>query len=100
MDKQTYSLLEHHMLSCMKDSAHDKEHIYRVLKDSTPTFFHEYKRKLERLYTKFYTARGNEIAGQRQEAAINFYNSLISEIKETYHTGKLLLDECLNQSVS
>ena len=229
MDKQTYTLLEHHMLSCMKDSAHDKEHIYRVLylaldiaktepqvdydvliascllhdigrqeqfdnpqlchaqvgsekayrfltdhgfepsfaekvrqcilshrfrknnppqsleakilfdadkidvsgavgiartllyegrqseplykvlpdgsisdgtNDNTPSFFHEYKRKLERLYTKFYTARGNEIAGQRQEAAINFYSSLIDEVKETYQTGKFLLDECLNQSVS
>lgn len=27
----TYSLLENYMLSCMDDSAHDKEHIYRVL---------------------------------------------------------------------
>ncbi len=31
MDKRTYSLIEDYMLSCMKDSAHDKEHIYRVL---------------------------------------------------------------------
>ena len=31
MDKKTYSLLENYMLSCMLDSAHDKEHIYRVL---------------------------------------------------------------------
>jgi len=31
MDKKTYSLIEDYMLSCMKDSAHDKEHIYRVL---------------------------------------------------------------------
>lgn len=27
----TYSLLENYMLSCMDDSAHDKDHIYRVL---------------------------------------------------------------------
>ena len=31
MDKGTYSLLETYMISCMEDSAHDKEHIYRVL---------------------------------------------------------------------
>lgn len=31
MDHATYSLLENYMLSCMDDSAHDKEHVYRVL---------------------------------------------------------------------
>lgn len=31
MTKETYRLMEEYMLSCMEDSAHDKEHIYRVL---------------------------------------------------------------------
>ena len=31
MDKKTFSFIENYMLSCMQDSAHDKEHIYRVL---------------------------------------------------------------------
>ena len=31
MEQQKYALLENYMLSCMEDSAHDKEHIYRVL---------------------------------------------------------------------
>ena len=31
MDKAMYAAIESHMLSCMGDSAHDKEHIYRVL---------------------------------------------------------------------
>jgi putative nucleotidyltransferase with HDIG domain len=31
MKKETYDLIETYMLSCMEDSAHDKEHIYRVL---------------------------------------------------------------------
>ena len=31
MNKQAYSLMENYMLDCMKDAAHDKEHIYRVL---------------------------------------------------------------------
>lgn len=31
MNKGAYSLFEEYMISCMEDSAHDKEHIYRVL---------------------------------------------------------------------
>mgnify|MGYP002508580599 CR=1 FL=1 len=31
MKKDTYLLLENYMLSCMDDSAHDKDHVYRVL---------------------------------------------------------------------
>ena len=31
MNKETYCLLENFMLDCMEDTAHDKEHIYRVL---------------------------------------------------------------------
>lgn len=31
MNRADYRLMEDYMLSCMGDSAHDKEHIYRVL---------------------------------------------------------------------
>ena len=31
MTKDMYRVLEEYMLSCMDDSAHDREHIYRVL---------------------------------------------------------------------
>lgn len=31
LKKETYKLIEDYMLSCMKDSAHDTQHIYRVL---------------------------------------------------------------------
>lgn len=31
MNLQTYRMLEKYMLACMDDSAHDKDHIYRVL---------------------------------------------------------------------
>lgn len=31
MDKSQYSEIEKYMLACMQDSAHDREHIYRVL---------------------------------------------------------------------
>lgn len=31
MNQKDFSLIEQYMISCMEDSAHDKEHIYRVL---------------------------------------------------------------------
>ncbi len=31
MNKQNYTLIENYMLSCMEDSAHGEDHIYRVL---------------------------------------------------------------------
>ena len=31
MNRRDYDLIEAYMLTCMRDSAHDKEHIYRVL---------------------------------------------------------------------
>lgn len=31
MDRSKYELIENYMFSCMRDSVHDKEHIYRVL---------------------------------------------------------------------
>ena len=196
MDRETYCLLENYMLSCMEDSAHDKEHIYRVLyhgleiaktenhvdydvliaacllhdigrreqfenpalchaivggrkaynfltehgiethryrqnqrpespeakilfdadkldatgamgiartliykgivsepiysvlpdgrisdakHDQEPSFFQEYKYKLEGLYSGFYTKRAAQIAGERQRIAVDFYNCLYQE---------------------
>ena len=34
MDRKTFALLEGYMLSCMKDVAHDREHVYRVLNNA------------------------------------------------------------------
>ncbi len=31
MTRETYILIENYMKMCMQDSAHDKEHVYRVL---------------------------------------------------------------------
>lgn len=31
MDRKMYQQIEAYMLNCMKDSAHDKDHVYRVL---------------------------------------------------------------------
>lgn len=52
-------------------------------KDVTPSFLHEYKYKLEKLYHQFYTARGKEIAFTRQEAAVVFYRSFLAEVRAT-----------------
>lgn len=56
-------------------------------KDETPSFFREYKYKLEKLYDKFYTRRGVELAKQHQKAAITFYDNLLSEVSAVYAQG-------------
>lgn len=63
--------------------------------DSQPSFFQEYKLKLERLYTKFYTKRGHEIAMQRQHTAVAFYESMYKEVQDTYRRGQSLLSSKL-----
>ena len=55
--------------------------------DGEPSFFHEYKFKLEKLYSKFYTKKGAELAAKRQKAAVDFYNSLYGEVAESYESG-------------
>ena len=52
--------------------------------DTGNTFFHEYKFKLERLYDRFYTKRGTELAEKRREAARRFYEALLAEVRECY----------------
>lgn len=56
--------------------------------DKKPSFFQEYKYKLEKIYANFYTVRGLEIAGERQMAAVRFYEELLREVKDTYQNGK------------
>lgn len=56
--------------------------------DTAPSFFQEYKYKLEKIYSNFYTAKGTEVARERQQAAIDFYNSLYQEVGESYKSGK------------
>ena len=61
--------------------------------DKAPSFFQEYKYKLEKLYGNFYTKRGNAIAQERQISAVDFYNSMLKEIQDSYEFGKKLLDD-------
>lgn len=63
--------------------------------DKTPSFFQEYKYKLEKIYTNFYTEKGTAIAKARQQTAISFYNDLYCEVHSVYENGKDKLDSIL-----
>ena len=65
--------------------------------DTEPSFFKEYKFKLEGLYTKFYTERGTELAKQRQKQGVSFYENMLTEVRTPYRTGKKILAEKLEQ---
>lgn len=62
--------------------------------DTSPSFFQEYKFKLERLYDRFFTKRGRELAISRQTAAQDFYEALLREARGSY-SGKEQLFELL-----
>ena len=61
--------------------------------DDTPSFFQEYKYKLEKLYDRFYTERGGELARERQSAAVEFYNNMFKEVNASYKNGKEELEK-------
>lgn len=54
------------------------------LGDTEDSFFKEYKFKLEGMYDRFLTRRGAELAHERRKAAVDFYQSLLDEVR----TGK------------
>lgn len=66
--------------------------------DLGPSFFREYKFKLEKLYDKFYTARGAELARDRQKIAADFYESLYREVNTGYTEGRQMLGQCLEET--
>lgn len=47
MNRETYRLWENHMLACMEDSAHDREHVYRVLYGALDIASHEQNVRLD-----------------------------------------------------
>ncbi|MDE7312698.1 MAG: HD domain-containing protein [Eubacterium sp.] len=76
---------------------HTGEPLYFLLPDGTvsdgtndtePSFFQEYKFKLEHIYEHFYTQKGAAIARQRQQAAVNFYQELYRETSAAYADSK------------
>ena len=56
--------------------------------DTKPSFFQEYKYKLENIYSNFYTEEGRKLAGKRQRGAAEFYEKLFSEINWSYEEGQ------------
>ncbi len=83
------------------------EPIYSVLSDGTvsdgtddteSSFFKEYKFKLEKLYDKFYTQRGRELAENRRRHAVEFYGNLLGEVRESYEKGRERLSEIIMPS--
>ncbi len=76
------------------------EPLYHVLPDGRisdgtedlgPSFFREYKFKLEKMYDRFYTKTGEAMARQRQRIAADFYESLYREVNTSYLEGKSML---------
>ncbi len=78
------------------------EPLYSLLPDGTvssgegdklPSFFQEYKYKLEKVYKHFYTERGSELAKERRQAAVDFYNNMYNEVNSSYKNGKEELEK-------
>ncbi len=59
--------------------------------DEPPSFFHEYRYKLEGLYGRFFTRRGAQPAHLRRAAAADFYRALLAEASLPYERGPGLL---------
>ena len=57
--------------------------------EDTPSFFREYHYKLEKLYDRFYTIKGREMALQRREAAQSFYEELFREVSQFDYCSQL-----------
>lgn len=66
--------------------------------DNMPSFFQEYKYKLEHLYSVFYTKKAAEMAKERQKIAVDFYNSLYHEASSSYQNGKNELNKQMDSS--
>lgn len=65
--------------------------------ETVPSFFREYKFKLEKLYDRFYTAKGRELAGERRKAAEDFYKAMLREARESHAAGEKILQRLLQE---
>ncbi len=59
--------------------------------DDKASFFQEYKYKLENIYDKLYTNSGKRIGEERRQSAVSFYESMLSEVKDSYCEGERIL---------
>ena len=65
--------------------------------DEHETFFREYRFKLSKLYDRFLTAKGAELARERRAALENFCASLLSELRKPYTEGPELLSGVIRE---
>lgn len=63
--------------------------------DTAPSFFQEYKYKLEHIYDRFYTEKAASLAEERRQAAAFFYHSLYREAASAYRDGRNALARLL-----
>lgn len=66
--------------------------------DLGPSFFREYKFKLEKLYDRFYTVKGAELAAERRHIAAAFYESLYREVNTGYRSGQKMLHDWIENN--
>lgn len=57
--------------------------------DAEDSFFREYRFKLEGMYDRFLTKRGAELAVGRQQAARDFYQALLAEVRRKEGLARL-----------
>lgn len=65
--------------------------------DTQPSFFQEYKYKLETIYSHFFTSKGAEIAKGRQSSAVSFYRNIFHEVSSSYQNGSNILGNILDE---
>ena len=58
----------------------------------------EYRFKLEKIYDRFLTPRGAEMARRRQAAMVSIYESILAEAREPYETGGSILRRCIEST--
>lgn len=58
----------------------------------------EYKVKLEKIYDRFFTSQGAEMARRRRAAAVAIYESVLAEAQEPYEIGGAILRRCIEST--
>lgn len=65
--------------------------------DDAPSFFYEYRFKLEKLYGEFYTVKGAQLAQERRKIAMAFYESLYREVSLSDTSGREILRKWIGE---
>lgn len=63
--------------------------------EEPPSFFGEYRYKLEKVYDRFCTLRGQAIARERRQSAVSFYDAMLREANACYAGGRQALNTIL-----